>query len=98
DVFQVQGDIATKVADALGLALADSTRRELTTKPTENLAAYDEYLKGEAASQAMSVLDPAALRRTIGYYERAVELDSTFAIAWARLSHARTRLYFNGTP
>jgi TolB-like protein/tetratricopeptide (TPR) repeat protein len=98
DVFQVQADIATKVADALGVALADSTRRELTTKPTENLAAYDEYLKGEAASQAMSVLDPAALRRAIGYYERAVELDSTFAIAWARLSHARTRLYFNGTP
>src|SRR5262249_51790566 len=31
-----------------------------------------------------------------GFYERAVGLDSTFAIAWARLSHARTRLYGNG--
>ena len=58
-MFQVQADIATKVADALGVALADSARRELTAKPTENLAAYDEYLKGEAASQAMSVQDPA---------------------------------------
>ena len=93
DVFQVQGDIATKVADALGVALADSTQRELTAKPTENLAAYDEFLKGEAASQAMSVTDPASLRRAIGFYERAVALDSTFAMAWARLSHARTRLY-----
>ena len=98
DVFQVQGDIATKVADALGVALADSTQRELTARPTENLAAYDEFLKGEAASQAMSVSDPASLRRAIGFYERAVALDSLFATAWARLSHAQTRLYANGVP
>jgi TolB-like protein len=98
DVFQVQGDIATKVADALGVALADSTQRELTSRPTESLAAYDEFLKGEAASQAMSVSDPAGLRRAIAFYERAVALDSTFAVAWARLSHARTRLYANGVP
>ena len=98
DVFQVQGDIATKVADALGVALADSTQRELTTRPTENLAAYDEYLKGEAASQAMGVTDPPSLRRAIGFYERAVALDSTFAIAWARLAHAQLRLYGNSVP
>jgi TolB-like protein/tetratricopeptide (TPR) repeat protein/predicted Ser/Thr protein kinase len=98
DVFQVQADIATKVADALGVALADSARRQLTAKPTENLAAYDEFLKGEAASQAMAVTDPPSLRRAIGFYERAVSLDSTFAAAWARLSHARSRLYFNSVP
>jgi serine/threonine-protein kinase len=98
DVFQVQADIATKVADALGVALADSARRQLTAKPTENFAAYDEFLKGEAASQGMAVQDPASLRRAIGFYERAVALDSTFAIAWARLSHARTRLYGNSVP
>ena len=49
DVFAVQADIAAKVADALGVVLGDSARRELTVKPTESLAAYDEYLKGEAA-------------------------------------------------
>ena len=37
------------MADALGVALGDSARRELTAKPTESLAAYDEFLKGEAA-------------------------------------------------
>jgi tetratricopeptide (TPR) repeat protein len=94
----VQGDIATKVPDALGVALADSARRELTAKPTENLAAYDEFLKGEAASQAMSVTDPPALRRAIGFYDHAIGLDSTLAAAWARRSHAQCRLYLNSTP
>ena len=98
DVFQVQADIATKVANALGVALADSARQQLTAKPTESLAAYDEYLKGEAASQAMSAQDPISMRRAIGFYGRAVALDSTFAVAWARLAHARTRLYGNGVP
>src|SRR6185295_5331138 len=55
-------------------------------------------LKGEATSQAMSAQDPVTIRRAIGFYEHAVVLDSTFAIAWARLSHARTRLYFNSVP
>ena len=52
DVFQVQADIATKVASALNVALGDSARHELAAKPTANLAAYDAFLKGEAASQA----------------------------------------------
>ena len=51
DVFQVQADIATKVAEAMGVALADSARAELVAKPTGNLAAYDAFLKGEAASR-----------------------------------------------
>jgi DNA-binding SARP family transcriptional activator/TolB-like protein len=97
DVFAVQADIAAKVADALGVVLGDSARRRLTTKPTENLAAYDEYLKGEAASQAMKA-DQAGLRRAIGYFERAVALDSSFAQAWSQLSRARTSLYSNGVP
>ena len=95
DVFAVQADIAGKVADALGVVLGDSTRRELTVKPTESLAAYDEFLKGEAASQGMKA-DQAGLRRAINYYQRAVSLDSTFAQAWAQLSRARSSLYSNG--
>jgi serine/threonine-protein kinase len=97
DVFQVQTDIATNVAEALGVALADSARRELSARPTDNVAAYDEFLKGEAASGAMKS-DQASLRRAIGFYERAVALDSTFVQAWSQLSRARTSLYSNGIP
>ena len=97
DVFALQADIAGKVADALGVVLGDATRRELGAKPTESLAAYDEFLKGEAASQGMKA-DQAGLRRAIGYFERAVALDSGFAAAWSQLSRARTSLYSNGVP
>jgi serine/threonine-protein kinase len=97
DVFEVQADIASKVVDALGVALADSARRELNAPPTANLAAYDEFLKGEAAAQGMKG-DQASLRRAIGYYRRAIALDSTFVHAWSQLSRASSSLYSNGVP
>jgi serine/threonine protein kinase/Flp pilus assembly protein TadD len=98
DVFQVQADIATKVASALDVALGDSARHELAARPTANLAAYDAYLKGEAASQAMAAHDPASLRRAIGFYQQAVALDSAFVPAWAHLALAQAFLYSQSTP
>jgi len=98
DVFQVQAEIASKVASALDLALGDSARHELATRPTANLTAYDAYLKGEAASQSVSAADAASLRRAVGFYEQAVALDSTFVPAWAQLSRARAYLYGNWIP
>ena len=85
DVFEVQTEIAGKVVSALDLALADSLRKELEAKPTENLAAYDAFLRGEAAVAAG---DPPSQRRALTFYQEAVALDSGFALAWARLSQA----------
>jgi eukaryotic-like serine/threonine-protein kinase len=98
DVFQVQGDIAGKVAQALDVALGDSSRRELAERPTRNLAAYDAYLRGEGASDGLVATDPPSLRRAAAYYEQAVDLDSTFADAWVRLAAVRTKLYYNSVP
>lgn len=98
NVFQVQGDIAGRVAGELGVALGAEQRQALTAKPTANLAAYDAYLKGEAASQGVSTVDPASLRRGIDFYEQAVALDSSFAPAWAQLARAHAIYYFTGTP
>jgi TolB-like protein/tRNA A-37 threonylcarbamoyl transferase component Bud32/Tfp pilus assembly protein PilF len=94
DVFQVQGDIATRVAAAIGLALGRSEQQALAERPTANLAAYDAYLKG----QAVVGNDPASLRQAAEYFEQAVRLDSTFVKAWARLSRTLSILYNNGTP
>ena len=63
DVFQVQSDIATRVAQALGVALGAGEEKRLSEKPTQNLAAYDAFLKGEATSKAMAVNDPPRFAR-----------------------------------
>jgi eukaryotic-like serine/threonine-protein kinase len=93
DVFQVQADIASQVAQALNVALGDSVEHQLATRPTQSLPAYDAFLRGEAATQGMTVLDPPLLRQAIAAYEQAVALDSTFVKAWAQLSRAHSYLY-----
>ena len=98
NVFEVQADIATKVADALGVALADSVQAGLEARPTANLEAYDAFLKGEAASASMSATDVPSVNRALPYYQRAVALDSSFQPAWARLSQAYAASYANLTP
>jgi serine/threonine-protein kinase len=97
-VFQVQSDIAGRVARALDVALDDSSQHMLAERPTANLAAYDAFLRGEEITQGLAVTEPTILRRALPYYEQAVALDSGFAQAWARVSIVHTTLYFNGTP
>ena len=84
------------MAEALGLALGAGEQERLGERPTENLAAYDAFLSGEEAADGLPGLDQAAPRRGRDYYERAVALDSSFALAWAQLSRA-TRSS-TGTP
>jgi eukaryotic-like serine/threonine-protein kinase len=98
DVFQVQSDIAAKVADGLGVALAEGEKKTLSEKPTENLAAYDAFLKGEEVSTAMAAGDPPTIRKALGYYEQAIALDPAFAQGWARVSVANSLLYANAAP
>ena len=96
-MFQVQADIAGQVASALDVALGAGQKQTLTERPTENLAAYDAFLKGEA-TQGIVIADPPSLRSAITYYEQAVALDSTFALAWAQLGRAHASYYYNVTP
>jgi TolB-like protein len=98
DVFQVQADIAGRVADALNLALGSSQKESLAERPTASLAAYDAYLKGEAAARGVSDADPVRLGQAIGFYEQAVALDSTFLDAWVQLARAHAARYYGGTP
>lgn len=98
DVFQVQADIAARVAEALGLALGLNEEQRLASKPTQNLAAYDAFLRGEELSKAMGAADPGSLRQAVVQYEKAAALDPNFTQAWARISLASTALYTNSTP
>lgn len=98
DVFQVQGEIAARVAQALEVALSAGEKRGLEATSTRNLPAYEAYLRGEEASRGMAAADPPSLRRAVGHYEQAVALDARFLEAWANLSRASSFLYANGTP
>jgi serine/threonine-protein kinase len=105
NVFDVQADIAQQVAQALNVALVDSTRRELATAPTENLSAYEAFLRGEAAAASATMtaasspgvlLDPPRLRQAVAAYEQAIALDSSLFQAWAQLARAEAALYLGG--
>jgi TolB-like protein/Flp pilus assembly protein TadD len=98
DVFQVQSDIAARVAEALGVALADTQEKTPVDKPTANVAAYDSFLRGEEASGLMALTDPPSLRKALAFYEQAVALDPAFALAWARIGSANALLYSNSVP
>lgn len=98
DVFEVQAQIASKVAGALHVALDPSARELLAERPTANLAAYDAYLRGQEVSRDLATDDPVALRHAITLYEQATASDPSFAIAWAQLARARSELYWAGVP
>jgi non-specific serine/threonine protein kinase len=98
DVFQVQSDIASKVAQALGVALGAGEEKRLSERPTMNLAAYDAFLKGNEADKGGVASDPPSLRKALGFYEQAVALDPNFVQAWAEVSMAGSLLYSNSTP
>jgi serine/threonine-protein kinase len=98
DVFLVQADIARRVADALNLTLGAAQRQTLAAKPTASLAAYEAFLKGEAAAAHLARFDPTSLQRAIDFYERAVAFDSTFVDAWAQLARAHALYYEFVTP
>jgi len=93
DVFEVQSQIATRVASALGAQLGSQEEREISERPTTNVAAYDLYLKGKA----LTSVDAGTKRQAAGYFEQAVALDSAFVDAWAELSKALSTVYSNGS-
>jgi TolB-like protein/tetratricopeptide (TPR) repeat protein/tRNA A-37 threonylcarbamoyl transferase component Bud32 len=94
DVFEVQSQIATRVAGALGIAIGGVEQQQLGRRPTDNVEAYQLYLR----SRAITAPDVASLRQASGFLEQAVALDSTFAEAWAALSFTQSRIYSNGSP
>ncbi len=98
DVFQVQSDIAARVAQALGVALGAGEEKRLSEKPTQDLAAYDAFLKGEAAADSLGDIDPVRVRKAFEFYEDAVAHDPGFLLAWSRLSEAASIRYADSVP
>jgi TolB-like protein/tetratricopeptide (TPR) repeat protein/tRNA A-37 threonylcarbamoyl transferase component Bud32 len=93
NVFQVQTDIAGRVAQALDLAIGAGERTTLAERPTTNLAAYDAFLKGEEITGRLVWADPVPARQALRSYEQAVALASTIALAWSRIARGHAAIY-----
>ena len=85
DIFAIQSDVAQRVATALKGQLLAGERQQLTRKPTENLEAYGLYLKGR---YYVTKDTEEAFRKGIESYEKAIELDPDYALAYAGLADA----------
>ena len=93
DITAVEGEIASGIAESLQVKLTAREAQALAARPTNNPEAYDAYLRG-LVFDARTAYSNDAQRNAITSYERAVQLDPAFALAWARLSRADAALYF----
>jgi len=97
DIFGVESEIAKGIAESLQAKLTGREEQALAVKPISNPEAYDAYLRGVAfQARFFSSFNSRDLgRKAVSFFERAVQLDPNFALAWARLSRADAMLYFN---
>ncbi len=93
DILGVESEIAKAIAEQLQAKLTGREEQALAVKPTNNPEAYDAYLRGLAFEARGSFFD-AATKTAIDSYERAVQIDPDFALAWAQLSRVHAHLYF----
>ncbi|MCK4413699.1 MAG: protein kinase [Candidatus Eisenbacteria sp.] len=100
DVFAVQSEIAAETIRQLDVVLLGPERRAVEARPTENLVAYQAYLRGldvfnvDVGSNVG--VEPAECHDAIAMFERAVALDSAFVDAHLGIAKASRYLYFNG--
>ncbi|MCK5619836.1 MAG: protein kinase, partial [Candidatus Krumholzibacteria bacterium] len=92
-IFELESEIAENVAEALNVTLLAPELAALQEEPTENFEAYDFYLKGRDLYERADGVDDRRL--ATGMLEKAVKLDSTFALAHALLARIYTNDYFN---
>jgi len=95
DIFVVQSDIAERIIHQLGITMLESERDAVEARPTENLLAYEAYLRGLAhVNQAGSLEDRWSKAETL--LQQAVHLDPSFALAFAKLAEVHSEFYFWG--
>src|SRR5580692_747844 len=90
DVFEVQDEMARKIAEALRVTLSPQELEALADKPTENLQAYDQYLRGKRYARRQTRQD---LEFALQMFENGVAIDASFALAYAACANACAMYY-----
>jgi len=91
DIFAIQSDVAQKIAYALKATLTPKEKHSIEQKPTNNLEAYEYYLKGNYYINNYNAKD--AYEKAALMFEKAIELDPEFVLAFAKLVKTSAMLY-----
>ena len=92
DIFSVQSEIAQKVTDILEVALSESEIEEMDKIPTKNVEAHVLYMKGR---YFWSLKTKENLRTSIGYFEKSIDADPGYALAYAGLADTYFMMAWN---
>ncbi|MEF8794854.1 MAG: protein kinase [Salinivenus sp.] len=96
NIFDIQGDLTEEIARSLKAELTPEEKRQVEHRPTENLAAYRLCAQGR---QHLDQRTEDGIRRAFDCFQRAIEQDSEYALAWAGLTDALSLFAFYGfTP
>ena len=95
DIFSVESEVAKAIAEQLQAKLTGREEQVIAAKPTDNVEAYDAYLRGLAYTLKISTT-PNSLGAQ-KYFREAGRLDPKFALSWALLSWVDARGYLDGT-
>ena len=80
DIFALQQEVAQNIADEIEVIITPEEKEQIEKIPTDNLVAYDFYLKGK---ELFYDTRPESLAKAIPYFKNAIELDPKFALAYA---------------
>jgi len=90
DIFDLQNEVSQKIVDALKVSLTEAERQLLAKKPTDDLRAYDFYMRGR---ELLYLKGRRNTESAIGMFENAVAIDPQFATAYAGLAEAYSSMY-----
>ncbi len=93
DLFALQDDVVGKITNALSIQLSDGERDQITRIPTDNLEAYDYYMRAEQEGFHFSDVD--TYRRSLSFYQRAIDIDPEFADAHAGIAAVAVDVWRN---
>ncbi|KQU77270.1 adenylate cyclase [Ensifer sp. Root31] len=93
DLFAVQDDVIGKIIAALEVKLSEGERDQLARIPTDNLEAYDYYMRAE--QQGLIYSDVDTYRQTLAFYQKAIDLDPLFADAHAGIARVAVDVWRN---
>jgi adenylate cyclase len=93
DLFAIQDEVTGKIISALEVELSEGERAELNRIPSDNLEAYDYYMRAE--HEGLLYGDVDTYRRTLSYYQKAIELDPNFADAHAGIARVAVDVWRN---